>query len=197
MRSILRILVAVAWLAPIVTMLGCGNYEINTFHFVPAAKAVEAKTKNSPVPTIWIDTNTRLNGLIGGTLESHLPCAVMIDFTDVDRQFKELVVTTVEITYEDEKDEPSTRSLKLPVKVAGRSYESTNSIDGGAIETTKAWIFSGKLPDLITRDHPLRLRLKGHFTKRDNSKIDFAIDRQFKIERDHGTRPANEVLQDK
>lgn len=171
-----------------------GTYTINTFEFVhsnPPQNIGEA------IPNIWIDTNLKLSSLSGGTLTSSLPCAVKIDYTDNSFKFKDAVFTSVKITYVDGTIAPSTKAVKMPLRIAAREYETVNSVAGGRIVKSKAWIISGTIPNVITRAEPFRLQIEGYFTKDDSNRIPFAMEQHFDIKTENTVRSAEDVLKDK
>ncbi len=171
-----------------------GTYQVITFEFVLSNPPANAGTA---VPGVWIDTNTKLSGLSGGTLTSSLPCAVMIDYTDNTWTFKSVEFTSVKITYDDGTVDLSTGAVKLPLRLAAREYETVNSVTGGRIVKSKNWILSGEIPNIVTRAEPFRLQMEGYFAKDDNSRVAFTIDQHFIIQKDNATKSAAEVLQDK
>lgn len=193
-----RCLVALALLPILAGLQSCkpigGTYNVNTFRFVHSDTNADT---GASVPSVWINTNTRVSSLSGGDLTSSLPCAVMIDFTDNSRTFKDAVITSVKIAYDDGAVDPSIGTLKLPKQIAARDYESVNSVAGGRIVKTKVWLLSGSIPKAITRAEPFRLQMEGHFTKNDGSKIPFTVDQHFDIEKENTVKSAEEVLQDK
>ena len=130
-------------------------------------------------------------------MTSSLPCAVKIDYTDNSFAFKNAVFTSVKITYDDDTVDPSTKAVKMPLRMAAREYESVNSVAGGRIVKSKAWIISSTIPGVITRSEPFRLQIDGYFTKDDNSRTPITIDQHFAIKRQHAVKNAEEVLQDK
>lgn len=70
------------------------TYSVDTFEFVPT----ESHTNDSePLPSVWINTNTEISGLDGGKLTSHLPCGVMIEFTDNVGTIQSMVITRLAI----------------------------------------------------------------------------------------------------
>jgi len=171
-----------------------GTYTINTFEFVhskPPQNVGEA------IPNIWIDTNMKLSSLSGGTLTSSLPCAVKIDYTDNSFAFKNAVFTSVKVTYDDDTIDPSTKKIGLPLRITAREYETVNSVAGGRIVKSKAWIISATIPKVITRAEPFRLQIDGYFAKDENNKIPFAIDQHFDIKTENAVKSAEELLQDK
>lgn len=171
-----------------------GTYTINTFEFVLSNPP---QNVGESIPNIWIDTNTKLSGLSGGTMTSSLPCAVKIDYTDNSFTFKSAVFTVVKITYDDGTIDPSTEAVKLPLRIAAREYETVNSVAGGRIVKSKSWILSGAIPNVITRAEPFRLQIEGHFTTGDGTTIPFAIDQHFDIKTENAIKSAEELLQDK
>lgn len=183
-----------ALLAGVRSCTPIGTYNVKTFEFIHSKPISEA---DGPAPSIWIDTNTKLSSLFGGSLTSSLPCSVMIDYTDNSSTFKAVVFTTVKITYDDGTVDPSTDAVQLPLRIAAREYESVNSVAGGRIVKSKDWILSGKIPNVITRAEPFTLQLEGHFTKDDGSTLPFAIDQHFDLKTETAVKSAAEVLQDK
>lgn len=171
-----------------------GAYAVNTFEFVPSEPPQDV---GEAVPNVWIDTNMKLSGLSGGTLTSSLPCAVRIDYTDNSLAFRSVVFTSVRVTYDDGAADPAARAVRLPLRIAAREYETVNSVAGGRIVKSKAWVVSGAIPDVVTRAVPFRLRIEGHFAKSGGEKVPFSIDRHFDIEEENAVRSAEEVLQDK
>lgn len=171
-----------------------GTYTVTTFEFVPSRLAINV---GEVIPTLWIDTNLKLSGLSGGTLMSSLPCSVKIDYTDNSFLLKDVVFTSLKITYDDETEDPSAKAVKMPMRIAATEYESVNSIAGGHIVRSKAWIISGTIPNAITRAEPFRLRMDGYFTKDDNTRIPFAIDQHFDIKKESAVKTREQVVQDK
>lgn len=171
-----------------------GNYKIDTFEFVPSTPS---KVIGEAIPNIWIDTNMELSSLFGGTLTSRLPCSVKIDYTDNSFSFKHLVLTAVKITYDDETKASSPDAVTLPLRITAREYETVNSVAGGKVVKSNAWIISGSIPNVITRVKPFRLQIDGYFTKDDNSTVPIAIDQHFDIKVQNAVKSAQEVLQDK
>ena len=171
-----------------------GSYKVNTFEFVHSKPPENA---GESIPNIWIDTNTNLSGLSGGTLTSSLPCAVKIDYTDNSFSFNSVTITSVKITYDDSTDDPSAETVELPIHIAAREYESVNSVTGGRIVKSKNWIISGEISNLVTRAEPFRLQMEGYFTKDKDTRIPFTIDEQFGIKTENSVKSAEEVLQDK
>lgn len=170
-----------------------GNYKVNTFEFVHSKPP---QNSGECIPNIWIDTNTNLSGLLGGTLRSSLPCAVKIDYTDNSLSFKSAEVISVKITYDDSTVEPSAAAVALPVSIAAREYESVNSVTGGRIVKSKNWIISGEIRNLVTRAQPLRLQMEGYFTKDNDIRLPFTIDEHFDVKTEESLRSAAELLQD-
>lgn len=171
-----------------------GTYRIQTFEFVHASPP---QNVGEAIPNIWIDTNLKLSSLSGGTLTSSLPCGLQIDYTDNSFSFKDVVFTSVKITYDDGSIDPPTDAVKLPLRIAAREYESVNSVAGGRIVTSKNWIISGSIPKVVTRAAPLRLQIEGYFSKDKSNNIPFAMDQHFDLKTEETTRSAEEVLQDK
>lgn len=171
-----------------------GTYTVNTFEFVHSKPSQNA---GESIPNIWIDTNTKLSGLSGGTLTSRLPCAVKIDYTDNSLSFKSAVFTSVKITYNDGTIDPSAEAVKLPFSIAAREYESVNSVTGGRIVKSKNWIISGEIPNLVTRAQPFRLQMEGYFIKDNDITCPFTIDENFDVKTEESVKSAEELLQDK
>lgn len=171
-----------------------GSYTVNTFEFVHSKPPENA---GDSIPNIWIDTNTKLSGISGGTLTSSLPCAVKIDYTDNSFSFQSVVITSVKITYDDSTDDPSAETVELPFNVAAREYESVNSVTGGRIVKSKNWIISGEISSLVTRAEPFRLQMEGYFTKDKDTRVPFTIDEHFDLKTENSVKSAEEVLQDK
>ncbi len=130
-------------------------------------------------------------------MTSSLPCAVKIDYTDNSFKFKDAVFTSVTITYDDDTVAPSTKAVKMPLRIAAREYETVNSVAGGRIVKSKAWIISGTIPNVVTRAEPFRLQIEGYFTKDDSNRIPFAMEQQFDIKTENTVRSAEDVLKDK
>lgn len=171
-----------------------GTYKVDTVRFVPSNP--KAATEG-PAPVIWIDTNTELSSLFGGTLKSNLPYALAFDYTDNDAIFQDAEFTSVKVTYDDGAVEEATNKLKLPLRFSARQIETVNSVSGGRIVKSQVWIISGKIRDVVTRNEPFSLQIKGDLVKRDGSKLPFAIDEHFDVDQVHSTKSAAEVLQDK
>lgn len=171
-----------------------GTYTVDTFEFVHPKPP---QNTGESIPNIWIDTNTKLSGLSGGTMTSSLPCGVKIDYTDNTFSFKSAVFTSVTVTYDEGTVDPSTEALKLPFSIAAREYESVNSVTGGRIEKNKNWIISGEIPNLVTRAEPFRLQMEGYFTKDSDIRLPFTIDEHFDVKREESVKSAEELLQDK
>lgn len=171
-----------------------GTYTISTFEFVHSKPT---QNVGDAIPNIWIDTNMKLSSLSGGTMTSSLPCAIKIDYTDNSFAFKNAVFTSVKITYDDDTIDSSTKGVNLPLRIAAREYETVNSVAGGRIVKSKAWIISGAIPNVITRAEPFRLQIDGYFGKDENNKIPFAIDQHFDIKTENTVKSAEDLLQDK
>jgi hypothetical protein len=171
-----------------------GTYRIDTFQFVHSKPS---QNTGESIPNIWIDTNTKLSGLSGGTLASSLPCAVRIDYTDNSFSFKSAVFTSVKITYDDGTVEPAAEAVGLPIHIPAREYESVNSVAGGRIVKSKSWIISGEIPNLITRAAPFRLQMEGYVVKDNDIGLPFTIDEHFDIKTEDTVKSAKEVLLDR
>jgi len=170
-----------------------GTYKVDTVRFVLSDPGSMAA---GPAPGIWIDTNTKLSGLGGGTLKSSKPCGIDFDYTDNTFTLTALEFSSVKITYDDGKTEPGTSALKMPLLTAARNYESVNSVGGGRTIKTTARILSGKIPGMITCDEPFTLQIEGQFTRSDGSKVAFSIDQHYDIEIESTTKAAVDVLRD-
>jgi len=171
-----------------------GTYKIDTVRFVLSdPSAVPAQ----PAPGIWIDTNTKLRGLAGGTVKSSKPYGIAFDYTDSTFTFTTLEFSTVTLTYDDGIVEPSVRALALPLRIAARKYEGVNSVGGGQTVKYVTRILSGKIPGVVSRDEPFTLKLIGQFTKEDGSKVPFTIEQHYDIKKESTTKAAVDVLQDK
>lgn len=171
-----------------------GTYAVRTLEFVHTSPPQD---DGMAIPHIWINTNTKLSSLFGGTLTSSLPCAVMIDYTDNTQSFKDAVVTSLEVAYDDDTIDPSLEAVKLPLHFDAREYEVVNSVAGGGIVTRKSWLISGRIPNVITRAEPFRLQMEGYFTKGDDTRLPFTIDQHFDIKTENAVKTAADVLQDK
>jgi hypothetical protein len=100
-------------------VLGTGStHVIDTVRFVPSNPGTKSP---GPVPGIWIDTNTKLSGLSGGTLQSGKPYGLGIDYTDETFTFKSAEFTRVKILYNDGGIDPEAGSLGLPLRLKARS----------------------------------------------------------------------------
>jgi hypothetical protein len=148
-------------------------------------------------PGIWIDTNTELRGLWGGTIESHAPYAIAFDYTDDAADLEKLEFTRVAITYDDGASEPAATALTLPITVGARESETVNSMSGGRVVRSTVRVLSGRIPGVITRDASFRLVMEGRFVKKDGSVVPFAIDQRWDVVFERTTKPAGEVLQDR
>jgi hypothetical protein len=171
-----------------------GTYRIDTVSFV---NSNPMKESSGPAPGIWIDTDLRLSSLVGGTLKSHKPYDIAFDYTDNSYTFKTLEFTGVNLTYDDGQAESKAASLKLPLRIPARKYESVNSVTGGRVVKTTLRLLSGRMSGIITRDEAFTLKMEGRFIKEDGSTIPFAIDQHYGIETENAIRPAAEVLQDR
>ena len=202
MRLLERAAIVLAVVPLFATMQSCSNmmgppsgtYKVDTVRFVPSNPKTAA---TDPAPSIWINTNTELSSLSGGTLQSKLPYGLAFDYTDNDESFQNAEFTSFKVIYDDGSVEAATTKLKLPLRTAARQIESVNSVTGGRIVKSNVWVISGEIPDVVTRPKPLTLQMEGHFTKHDGSKVPFAIDEHFDVEIETSTQSAVEVLQDK
>lgn len=190
--SVLSILLTACCL--VASCKGGGNYEFDTVTFVVAGAIPPAA---GPAPNIHINTNTKVSGLAGGTVESSKPYSIGIDYTDTAFIFAEAEFTKVAVTFGDGMNDPGAAAVKLPLRIQARPYEPTNSVAGGRIVKTKMRVISGKIPGAITRDEPFTLRLEGKLIKDDGSKVPFAIKREYDVVTDKSTKPWGEVMQDR
>jgi hypothetical protein len=170
-----------------------GTYAVRTFEFVHTNPP---QNNGEAIPNIWINTNTKVSSLYGGTLTSSLPCAVMMDYTDNTRSFKDAVITAVKVTYDDNTLDSAFEAVNLPLHFVAREYESVNSVAGGGIVTVKCGLISGRIPNVITHAEPFRLQLEGYFTRSDDTRLPFSIDQHFDIKTENSVKKAADVLQD-
>ena len=209
LTRILILLVAVCVVAaapscgPSSSPLGTYQVDIVQFELVTAGAdaAGEAHDAAAPAasgasPGLWINTNTQLSGLFGGTLKSRRPYSINADYTDNALAFTTLVFTSVAITYEDGVTEPATAALSLPLRIDARDHESVNSVAGGRVVKSTSRVFSGMIPGVITRDESFRLVIEGRFLTADGGVVPFTIDQRYEVLMERGTRSAGEVLQD-
>ncbi len=171
-----------------------GTYQVNTVEFVLSNPVPGGA---GPAPNIWIDTNTEISGLSGGTVKSSKPYGLGIDYTDNSFTLKTLEIQSVRVIYEDGTEDPSAAALKLPIRFKSRKYDTVKSGSGGVIVRSTVRILSGKIAGVITRDEPLTLKITGVFTKDDGTKTPFAIEHRYDIETVNTEMSAGEVLQDK
>jgi hypothetical protein len=170
-----------------------GDYKVDTVEFAIVASGASAA---GPVPNVFIDTNVAVSGLFGGSVESERPYDIQLTLTDESLTFARLELTHVSATAADGTNDPGAAALTLPMRIEGRDYETTNSVDGGRIVTTKVRLISGELTGAITRDVPITLRLVGQFIKDDGSAITFEIDEEYDVVTDSSTKPWSEVMSD-
>lgn len=178
-----------------------GTFTIDTATFkldtTQSAGGLSGIGPYSDGPGIWIDTNTRLRGLWGGTVESRKPYAIAFDRTDNAGDLATLEFTRVEVTYDDGSKEPAAAALQLPITITPREYEAVNSVGGGQVVRSTVRVFTGRIPGAITRDESFRLVVEGRYAKTDGSVVPFMIDQRWLVRTEQGTRPAGDVLQDK
>lgn len=220
MVSAKRILGLVACVLAMVSAFSCGRssasgtYTIDTVTFVlapaPAAGGGGAATgaaggsvagsaavaPGGPIPGIWINTNTKVSGLFGGTVRSNKPYGINFDYTDNATQFAAIEFTAIEVRYDNGDIEPAAAALRLPRRTNARDHESVNSVSGGRIVRSISRILSGELAGVITRDEAFRLRLEGHFVETNGSVVPFVIDQRYDIVIEQTTKPAGEVMRD-
>lgn len=187
--SVLVLGVAVcSWAGPLF-----GTFEVDVVHVRATQPVREAR---DPVPGVWIDTNIEGKGLFSGTVRSRLPYSAMIDFTDEKRRFEAIEFTRIDVTYDDGKVDPSAKSLKLPLRIAGREYETVNSMAGGKVVKSKLWGINGGIPGVVNRNEPFTLRIEGHFLEKDGTQRSFTIDQHYDVEREKAVIPALELYKD-
>ena len=167
------------------------SYKVDTVTFVAVAPVQPAA---GPQPNVHIDTNMKMSGMFGGTIKTSAPYSIGIDYTDETFTYAEAEFTKVVVSYDDGTDDPGAVAQKLPLRIAARPHETTNSVAGGRIVKTKLRVISGKIPGVITRDMPFTLRLEGNLIKNDGSKIPFAIKHKYDVVRDKSTRTWSEVM---
>lgn len=169
------------------------SYKVDTVTFVAVAPVPPAA---GPQPNVHIDTNMKMSGMFGGTIKTSAPYSIGIDYTDETITCAAAEFTKLGVSYDDGTDDPGAAAQKLPLRIAARPYETTNSMAGGRIVKTKLRVVSGKIAGVITRDMPFTLRLEGSLIKDDGTKIPFAIEHKYDVVRDKGTRPWSEVMSD-
>lgn len=178
-----------------------GTYTIDTVTFeLDTARSTGGLSGAGPAadgPGIWIDTNIKLSGLYGGTVESRRPYAIPFDYTDNAADLATLEFTRVEVAYDDGSTEPAASALQMPLSVTPRETETVNSGAGGRIIRSTVRTFSGRIEGVVARDESFRLVMEGRFVKRDGSVVPFTIDQRWDVRVEQGTKPASEVLQDK
>ena len=169
-----------------------GKYKFDTVAFrdtgLPAAPGV--------APGIRIDTNITPSGLYGGTVKSAKPYLLCLDYTDETFTFKEAIIDKLTVTYDDGKEDPGAKALKLPMPIAVSPYETVNSMAGGKIVNSKVNQISARIPGVVTRDKPCTVAIEGRFRFKDGSEIPFSILRKFKVDFDKSTKPWSEVMRD-
>lgn len=181
-------------LAPIVLLVGCspGRYEFDTVTF---QSQVRATPSPGSTPVLHIDTKVEIKGMFGGTVTTSKPYAICLDYTDETFTFAGMEITHVSAIATDGSEDPGTAVLKLPLHIQARPYEGKNSMQGGAIVTTKSRIIAGEIPGAITRDLPFSLHLEGVFIKDDGSRLPFSIKEDYAPTIDKSTKPWGEVMQ--
>lgn len=164
-----------------------GTHKFDTVAFEQTSPpAVSAE----PVPKVWVDTNMEVDGLIGGgTVQSKSPYHIRLDYTDNSSSLSALEITMVEVTYDDGTVEAATKRLALPHRIAGRPYETVNSISGGRIVRSTVDIFSGVLRDAITQDASLTLKIEGFFTTHAGTTQSFTINSHYTVRFDKSIKP--------
>ena len=171
-----------------------GSYEVSTARFTQTNPITNS---TQSLPGIWIDTNTKISGLGGGTVKSHKPYDIHINFTDNDELYDKLVITRLEVRYDDGSVDPATAQLKLPMTIKAREYETVNSGVGGKVIRKIVMLLSARIKDVITRDAPLTIYFEGYFQKKDGGKVPLKLEPHFNIETDNSTKSALDVLIDK
>lgn len=170
------------------------SYKFDTVTFV-------LKGTNSPpsglAPQIYIDTNTEVSGLFGGTVKSSKPYSVKLDFTDDTFSFAKAEINKVEVLYEDGSTDSGTAGLALPITINARPYEIINSGTGGRIIKTEVRVVSGEIADIISRDEPLSVHIEGNLVKDSGVVIPFEIHQEYNVETDSSVKAWKDVMQDK
>lgn len=170
-----------------------GDYKIDTVTF-RASGAVPPAAGSAP--NVHIDTNMKVSGMLGGTVETSKPYSIAIDYTDETFTIAAAEFTNVTVTHADGTNDPGAAALKLPLRILARPVETVNSVAGGRIVKTNLRVISGKIPGAITRDMSFTLRLEGKLIKDDGSNIPFAFECKYDVVTEKNTKPWGEVMQD-
>ncbi len=125
----------------------------------------------TPIPRVEIDTNISVATLVGGTVKSRKPYDIRVYYMDHTFTFATMEITALTVTYADGFNDPSSVSLKVPMRFQSTVYESYNSMAGGAVVVNKSRILDAHLSDTIQRDEPFTLSIKGRFTSLVTSSI--------------------------
>ncbi|MCU0795053.1 MAG: hypothetical protein MUF31_03865 [Akkermansiaceae bacterium] len=168
-------------LAPALLLNSC-NVRYDTVSFHEEADLQDAKT---PVPKIEIDTNITA-GMFGGDVKSNKPYDIQAYYMDDTFTFASAEFTSLTVMYADGTEDPAAAAIKLPQVFQHRIHETFNSMDGGAVVVTKSRIVHAEFADIISRDEPFTLQIKGKFTKDDGTTIPFEIKRKYDISREKG-----------
>ena len=170
-----------------------GDYTFDTVEFAIVASGASA---TGPTPNVFIDTNVEVSGLFGGSVKSKRPYDVQLTLTDETFTFARLELTHVSATAADGTNDPGAAALTLPMRIEGRDDETTNSVAGGRVVTSKVRLISGELEGVITRDVAMTLRLKGQFVKDDGTALPFGMEQDFDVVTDTSTKPWADVMSD-
>gem|GEM_PF-4213476 len=142
------------------------------FHDTVAFNALgKMPAVKTPVPKVEIDTNITVASLMGGSVKSRKPYDILVYYMDHTFTFATMEITTLTVTYADGFNDPSSVSLKVPMRFQSTVYESYNSMAGGAVVVNKSRILDAHLSDTIQRDEPFTLSIKGRFTSLVTSSI--------------------------
>jgi hypothetical protein len=170
-------------LATTLLMSSCTFWH-DTVSFDAAGKMPAAKT---PVPKIEIDTNISITTLFGGFVKSNKPYDIHAYLMDGTSTFDSAEFTSVTVTYADGTLDPGLAALKLPMRSQHTIHESYNSMGEDGIVVTRSRIIRAEFPDVISRDEPFTLLLKGRFIKSNGSIIPFVIKEKYDPTRDKRT----------
>jgi hypothetical protein len=170
-----------------------GDYTFDTVEFAIVASGASA---TGPTPNVFIDTNVEVSGLFGGSVKSERPYDIQLSLADESFTFARLELTHVSATAADGTNDPGAAALVLPVRFEGRELETTNSVAGGRVVTSKVRLISGELVGVITRDVAMTLRLEGRIVADDGSATPFAMEQKFDVLTDTSTKPWADVMSD-
>lgn len=200
MKACLKIISVVALMAIGAVLPSCdtgsaalGTYDVDTVTFTLAEPI---KPVDAPRPGLYIDTNIKLSGMFGGTMESNKPYTLGIDFTDNGENLKSMTISSLVVTYQDGSTDPGPEAMKFPMVVHARDYETTNSMAGGKVVTETVSIISTRLEKVVHHAKPLNLKMKGFYTKQDGTQLPFSIDYNYNVEFKKGEEKALELFKD-